>query len=587
MNYSKSPSGPIKGSPYGKQLPEGPIHNFATVIEKTIPEDWQKRTQALSSLVAMIPTGSEYIAADAWYNSPPTLRHLAWPIAELLKDLRSSVVIRTCESCTELFAKCQLDARYLLKDLMPTILALHAQTVAIIRTTVQDMVVDAMAVVPCKMAMPIWLDRLKSDKSRTVREACALYLGVALNEWTDEGYLSVQIWEQVGAALTKALRDPAPTVRQNAKRGLEIVNRIQPDIFDRLVADSDLVRDVRIRKLLGRIQDGEAVADDVSVASSRAGSVSSRRHVSVSGGSVSGGNRGTTPRGSSSSSIARAPSRPQPTNTRNKIEGIPKTIGVTTKSIPTSTETRKGGGGLGPPIRVPGPFHAAVTSPPKIQRRIEEGNEAPVAVGGTAEEYASNGVTTTLDDHVPDIQATNTSFDTTETNESDLPVIASADALREYAKAQGHRRSSLLQERFARAHAMSSQMESTIDLDEILNKESEELEEPHGDGMEASVPPKDHAAPPVATVTLPEHTRIAQALVEAHKKHVDIIMETLKVEMDALKEFELTMLEEGPLRPTEDEVLDYFESVGLCLDQRAKAGAILQKRMDKISQGGL
>ncbi len=568
MNYSKSPSGHITGSPYGKQLSDGPIPHFATVIEKTTPEDWQKRTQAFASLVATIPTGSEYIAAEAWYNSPPILRHLAWPIAELLKDLRSSVVIRTCESCAELFAKCQMDARYLLKDLMPTILALHAQTVAVIRTTVQEMVVDAMSVTPCKMAMPIWLDRLKSDKSRTVREACAMYLGVALNEWTEEGYLSIQIWEQVGTALTKALRDPAPTVRQHGKRGLEIVNQMQPDIFDRLLENSDLVKDVRVRKLLSRIQAGEAVADDVSVASSRAGSVASRRH--ATGGSVSGGSRATTPRGNSNSG-ARASSRNQLSNTRNKIEGIPKTIGVTTKNNGSaSTEARKGIG-LGPPIRVPGPFHAAVTSPPKIHRRTDDEDTPMNAVASESCEQQA-------------IQAVNASFDTTDTNESDLPVIASADELREYAKAQGHRRSSILQERFARANTAISKTESALDLDEILEKNSDEENPKEIVDMYAT---RDGSMPPVATIMLPEHTRIAQALVEAHKKHVDVIMETLKVEMDALKEFELTMLEEGPLRPTEDEVLEYFESVGLCLEQRARAGAILQKKMDKISKDAL
>jgi hypothetical protein len=55
--------------------------------------------------------------------------------------------------------------------------------------------------------------------------------------------------------------------------------------------------------------------------------------------------------------------------------------------------------------------------------------------------------------------------------------------------------------------------------------------------------------------------------------------------MDALKDFELILLEEGPRRPSEEEVLEYFESVGLCLEQRSKAGTILQKRMDRISMG--
>ena len=84
---------------------------------------------------------------------------------------------------------------------------------------------------------------------------------------------------------------------------------------------------------------------------------------------------------------------------------------------------------------------------------------------------------------------------------------------------------------------------------------------------------------------LPMHTKIAYELLEAHKIHVDQIMETLKVEMDALKDFELIMLEKGPIRPTEDEVLEYFESLGLCLEQRKKAGTIMQKKMERISQG--
>lgn len=580
MNYAKSPSSHMRGSPFGKQLPDGPIHDLATVIEKSTPEDWQKRTQALASLVSIIPTGSEYAVEEAWYNSPPILRHLAWPLAELLKDPRSTVVIRACESCAELFAKCQADARYLLKDIMPTILACHAQTVAVIRTTVQDMTVDILGVTPCKMVMPVWLDRLKSDKSRAVREACALYLGVALQEWTEVGYLSVQIWEQVGMALTKALRDPAPQVRQQAKRGLEIINRQQPDIFDGLVDNSDLVRDVRVKKTLSRIQAGEAVADDISVASSRAGSVGSRK--------PTGGGRSiaSTPRGASGGGSAAGALATEGRST--PAAPIPKTIGVTTKGA----APRKAGG-LGPPVRLPGPFHAAVSSPPKIQRKSGDDEEEAGEERGVSS--PTNGIVATSSDDDQEAlpTAANASFDTTETNESDLPVIASADELREYAKSRGgSRRSSVLQERFARSHTQSSEnMGSTMDLNDILNKESEEegkskAATANGSTVPSNVSPAvNDDSPPVVSISLPEHTRIAQALLEAHKKHVDLIMETLKVEMDALKEFELTMLEEAPVRPTEDEVLEYFESVILCVEQRAKAGSILQKKMDKISKG--
>ena len=82
---------------------------------------------------------------------------------------------------------------------------------------------------------------------------------------------------------------------------------------------------------------------------------------------------------------------------------------------------------------------------------------------------------------------------------------------------------------------------------------------------------------------------------EAHKLHVDQVMETLKVEMDALKDFGLIVLmdeqhnnntnEQQGSRPTEEEVVEYFESLGLCLEQRKKAGSIMQKKMYRSSQG--
>jgi hypothetical protein len=582
MNYSKSPSAALAGSPHGKQLSDGPIRDLATVIEKTTPEDWIKRTQALASLVATIPSGSEYVSAEAWYNTPTVLRHLAWPLVELLKDLRSTVVIKTCESCAELFAKCQMDARYLLKDLMPTVLSLHAQTVHIIRQSVQDMVVDAMAVTPCKMVMPIWLDRLKSDKSRTVREGCAMYLGVALNEWTEPGYLSLQIWEQVGTALTKALRDPAPTVRQQSKKGLEIINRVQPDVFDRLLENSDLLRDVRVRKTLERIQAGENIADDVSVTSygSRGGgSVASSRRRGVGGGGGGGASSSVTGSRGKLTSRSGIDSRPKP-------GPIPMTIGVTTKWNPSPREGRTGT--LGPPLRMPAPFQAAIESPPKTERRAEVPRRPVVPVNGTPSPPTPM-TTRAVTDDIPDIQASNTSFETTDTNESDLPVIATVDELREFAKTQGDsRRSSTLQERFARSGTHSS---SNLEDIKETNEESGIIEIGNTDVgnelLKETTKEKTNNVPPTEVVATSEHIQIAWALLEAHKKHVDIIMETLKVEMDALKEFEMVMLNKDPLRPTEDEVLEYFESVGLCVAQRAKAGTILQKKMDKISSGTL
>ena len=212
---------PLKSPPKSAYIEDGPVLSFVDTIEHTKPEQWQKRTMALQQLVSGIP--DEITGVDTmWYNSPKYIRHLAFPLSELLKDPRSSVVKRTADSCTLLFTKCGADARYLLKDLMPTILAVHAQTVQVIRNAVLEMMMESLPLVPCKSVMPLLLERLnKNDKSRTVREACAVYLTLALESWTDEGYLTDDIWFQVGTSLIRALRDASPSVRNEAKRGVE------------------------------------------------------------------------------------------------------------------------------------------------------------------------------------------------------------------------------------------------------------------------------------------------------------------------------------------------------------------------------
>jgi hypothetical protein len=96
----------------------------------------------------------------------------------------------------------------------------------------------------------------------------------------------------------------------------------------------------------------------------------------------------------------------------------------------------------------------------------------------------------------------------------------------------------------------------------------------------------EESANPVTDSAPAEQLQIAQQLLEAHRTHVDKIMETLRMEMDALKEFEQLVIDESkPTRPTEEDVLDYFESVGLCLDQRTASGKELQREMDRISKG--
>lgn len=202
------------------------------------------------------------------------------------------------------------------------------------------------------------------------------------------------------------------------------------------------------------------------------------------------------------------------------------------------------------------------------------------------------------DEEEAQIISPNRSFDSTGTDVSVLRPIANAEELRQKAKTRtiSRRSSILLQGRLLRSSskfkvtADDTKEEGTIinnhnsfTMSEIMDGSSTSVLT-NGNDMSLDLAHLDENEIPNHP-GLPDHIKIAHELLEAHKLHIDQVMETLKVEMDALKDFELILLEQGPVRPTEEEIVEYFESVGLCLEQRKKAGAIMQKKMDRISHG--
>ncbi|VEU34818.1 unnamed protein product [Pseudo-nitzschia multistriata] len=623
---------------------EGPIFDFTLVIEKTKPEDWKKRIAALQTLISEIPTednqGGDAGSDDPWYRSAPTLRHLAIPVSDLLTDARSTVVKRTCESMSELFSRCGSDARYLLKDLMPAVCQVHASTVQVIRNYVQELILETLPKVPCKMTMPVWLDRLKHDKSRTAREACSLYLASSMAIWgaarddsfehENSGYLTREIYLQVGSTLVRTLRDPSPLVRQNCKKGLSVLAAQNRDVLNELIADKSLTRDMRTIKLLQRLQAGEqGIGDDMSVSSRR--STRSRGGASVASAPVYRGG------GSSSRSVRSTRRMGAPPRARRRSMGggigesgpVPTTIGV--RSPRSGAGGSSSSGAMGPPRRVVN--GASSSSSTRSMQTVAKPKPASLSPAIPTREPASPGgmalstptqklLGTTAEaatpvtplDHELEMTSSkngdgteeelvellkhtttaapatpNKSFDSTETDVSVLRPIANAEELRLQAKSRTmlgaktkSRRSSILLDRLLRSA-------SKFDPDDANHQSTSTA----GGGGTAGCDPERLAGSlmglDVADLDefgqMPFHTKIAYELVEAHKLHIDQVMETLKVEMDALKDFELVLLEQGPVRPTEEEVVEYFESLGLCLEQRKKAGAILQKKMDRISQG--
>lgn len=534
MYQTPSPRRKKSSSPV---VPDGPIADLTKLIEDTVAEDWQRRVSALESIVHMIPDGSAYLNSTGWYNTPKTLCHLHYSVSELIKDPRSTVVRRVCSSLTILFRKCQSDARLLFKALMTDILIVHAQTVQVIRQSVQSMVMEAIPEVPCKSVMPLWMERLK-DKSPAVRDACCLYLGLALKSWTDEGYLTDEIYLQVGNCLLRSMRDPSPTVRKHSKNALLYLQNDRPQHMTRIQNDPSgpAANDPKLKRWLRNL--GNDNIEDLSIASKYTFHSESRFARA----------RVSSPRVKLANSLDDDDSGPF----GRKAAEVPFSIQVTTKDqAPIGLTSSSVSSSSRPPKAAPfshvthTPREGTPPRPPGRTMSPQVSTYTSLAVKQELEHSESST------NHTDLLQAANEIFT------AQNPFIQNLNELKQHASRRRSRNSVLMVERF------KSQESSSVLSEKPTN--------------EPATPPQE------STDDAPEHIVVAIRLLRAHKQHVDQIMETLKIEMDTLRDFDKLLEEPG--RPLQDELLTYYESVDLCLEQRLQAGLALRTEMDKISSG--
>lgn len=574
-----------------QQVLEGPITDLVTLIQETAADDWQRRVAALEDLIRRIPDGSKYLDGAAWYNTPKTLWHLALPVGELLKDPRSTVVRRVCTALTDLFNKCQSDARLLFKDIMPTVLTVQAQTVQLIRAAVTSMVSEAIPEVPCKSVMPFWMDRLK-DKSPAVRDACSLYLGLALQYWTDEGYLTDEIWMQVGNAMLKTMRDPSPTVRHHAKSSLERMRGQHPHRWDALISDptGPAARDQKLQQWLRSLGVSEDV-EDLSIASKYTYNSESRFVAKATSNLRISSPRMLQPSASQDDDsvgprYARAP--------------VPFSIAVTHNRGGVAADGPARGGTSRLLARSALPFSHVVHSPAPPPTPVRVVGTPPRPPVGTkslqspqAQTYSALALQESNEEEEgADLEYSVSNHETDDVKPADEgPFIASMHELKKHATRRRSRNSILMQERFRNSSSLNtSNISASIAVEDTNNGEIEN-KTPNGDlstsdktprrGLAMSspkAPASNHSAG-----SAPEHIVIAIRLLRAHKSHVDQIMETLKLEMDTLRDFDRLL--EQPGRPSEEELIVYYESVELCLEQRLAAGLELRKEMNRISAG--
>lgn len=211
---------------------------------------------------------------------------------------------------------------------------------------------------------------------------------------------------------------------------------------------------------------------------------------------------------------------------------------------------------------------------------------------------------------------TNNTIKYSRTEES--PFITSMHELKKHASRRRSRNSILMQERFRSSSsitnvtaARSFTADATASIPEhkpaagdkhehpatiLEESSSSEIENkiPNGHVATNATPisssplTRTAATPPetslsTSSMSAPEHIVIAIRLLRAHKAHVDQIMETLKLEMDTLRDFDRLLEEPG--RPSEEELVNYYEAVDLCLEQRLSAGLDLRREMNRISAG--
>ena len=262
-----------------------------------------------------------------WYRSSKAVRKLERPLKSLLLDARSAVVKETTDLIgTLLTVKLQphpslviemngdsaesesglgtiegsaqprvpppaFVGRLLLKDLIPTVLDMSKQTVKVIRTEAVSMMLEILPHCRVKSVNIVMLEKMKSHKNRTVREDCARYLRCVLETWPwdpsgshdnisnqnvdivnsrKEERLSLDSTRQIGLGLGRTLSDSAKPVRDEAKKGIEVLFRRFRPVWDE-VLNSGVIRDVRLRKKLlessssSSNQPGSKLFDDASL----------------------------------------------------------------------------------------------------------------------------------------------------------------------------------------------------------------------------------------------------------------------------------------------------------------------------------
>jgi len=574
----------------GNMIDHEPIDSFISDLEAIPTDEWRARTLAFESLVSTLPDAPVSNAESSitpWYKSATALRRLNTPVSSLLLDARSTVAKHTCQHLAFLIQRTgslsppNTDiCKYLLKDLLPSILGLHAQTVKTIRVYAMDMIAVIIPACRFKSGLPVLLERLRKDKSRDVREACVQYLHLILRHWTKdvyyssasdqsaisslsggetrrkrEDYLTKSICVHIGNGIARALMDSSQSVRTEARNAFELFRLRYPDLWNQIVQKPDgiLSKDSRVRKqiLNAAIKaDAQGVRsiDDLPAGNSFEDDFDG---VSV----VSGGTQNSVNSWNSIGSFASKNSAiKQNYNMRSVSNGRPRTgyRGAPVR-VPVKTHKKLPPTGKRDTNSPPPPPAQCTDLKPEINSSLQPGKENDPAVSSNGD----NGSSYTPKDDVvtkPNVVHVESNGTVNET----LP---------------SRRSSLLLQERLKGAEIAAVK------------------------GTTNNGNASDENASVIAASN--ENLLVAAQLLQAHKTYIDELMESLRLEMNVVRDFEAIVNEAKRLKesggdengskmkdihPSEEEVLNYFGTVYGFLDKGTENALKLRQAMDSVSR---
>lgn len=173
-----------------------------------------------------------------------SLRNLSYPFRTVLTDLRALVVKAACATLATLSQMLENRLVLLLRDLLPTLLSLHAQTVKVMHGYAQSAVETILTYTKnSRPIVGILISEMRTNKSKDVRCVCITYIDVILTHWTmasffirsstGEGSKSNRVTKNrytpknnrerplyliIGRQLMKSVADPSQQVRIQARQ---------------------------------------------------------------------------------------------------------------------------------------------------------------------------------------------------------------------------------------------------------------------------------------------------------------------------------------------------------------------------------